>query len=104
MVCSADANVASYHNVGTQEKARIRLKNHKTKYRFAHPGKGLRGAPVNLTLVWHVMPRVGKCVLCFNHAFPFLVRLAVPCYCHFTLWELRRSGRVTLCVWESSSW
>jgi hypothetical protein len=43
-----------------QEKARIRLKNHKTKYSFIHPSKGLLGADVNLTLVWHVMPRVGE--------------------------------------------
>mmetsp|Transcript_20065 Transcript_20065/g.55855 ORF Transcript_20065/g.55855 Transcript_20065/m.55855 type:complete len:181 (+) Transcript_20065:216-758(+) len=42
-----------------KEKARIRLKNHKTKYSFIHPSKGLKGAQVNLTLVWHVMPRVG---------------------------------------------
>lgn len=47
--------------VRAQEKAHIRLKNFKTKYPFVHPNKGLRGAAVNLTLVWHVMPRVGEC-------------------------------------------
>jgi hypothetical protein len=43
----------------SQEKARIKLKKHKTKYAFIDIGKNLRARDINLTLVWDVMPRVG---------------------------------------------
>ena len=42
-----------------QEKARIKLKKHKTKYAFIDIRKNLRDRDVNLTLVWDIMPRVG---------------------------------------------
>ena len=35
-----------------QEKARIKLKKHKTKYAFIDIGKNLRDRDINLTLVW----------------------------------------------------
>lgn len=38
----------------------IKLRNHKTKYAFIDQKKNLRGRPLNLTLVWNVMPRVGE--------------------------------------------
>ncbi|GIL44834.1 hypothetical protein Vafri_2302 [Volvox africanus] len=43
-----------------QEKAVIKLDDHKTKYAFIEPGRHLRGRALNLTLVWCVMPRVGR--------------------------------------------
>lgn len=46
--------------LGLQDKALIKLKGHKTKYAFIDQGKNLRGRDVNLTLVWSVMPKVGK--------------------------------------------
>ncbi|KAL6756430.1 22 kDa subunit of signal peptidase [Haematococcus lacustris] len=42
-----------------KDKAVIKVKRHKTKYPFLDQGRGLRGADLNLTLVWNVMPRVG---------------------------------------------
>ncbi|GAX76117.1 hypothetical protein CEUSTIGMA_g3560.t1 [Chlamydomonas eustigma] len=42
-----------------KEKAKIKLKKHKTKYSFIGHGKDLRGRDLNLTLVWDIMPRVG---------------------------------------------
>ena len=42
-----------------QEKARIKLKKHKTKYALIDIGRNLRNREVNLTLVWDIMPRVG---------------------------------------------
>ncbi|EFJ49281.1 hypothetical protein VOLCADRAFT_120777 [Volvox carteri f. nagariensis] len=41
-------------------RAHIKVSNHKTKYAFIDPGRNLRGRPLNLTLVWCVMPRVGR--------------------------------------------
>ncbi|GLC39236.1 hypothetical protein PLESTM_000866900 [Pleodorina starrii] len=46
--------------VQQQDKAHVRLNNHKTKYAFIDPGRNLRGRSLNLTLVWCVMPRVGR--------------------------------------------
>eukprot|EP00798_Chlamydomonas_sp_ICE-L_P026206 gene26205-11936_t len=43
-----------------EDKALIKLKGHKTKYAFIDQVRGLRNRQVNLTLVWHVMPRVGE--------------------------------------------
>ncbi|PNW73144.1 hypothetical protein CHLRE_14g620400v5 [Chlamydomonas reinhardtii] len=46
--------------VQQKDKAVFKLSNHKTKYAFIDPGHNLRGRDVNLTLVWCVMPRVGR--------------------------------------------
>ncbi|KXZ50940.1 hypothetical protein GPECTOR_14g187 [Gonium pectorale] len=48
------------HIVQQKDKAHLRLSGHKTKYAFIDAGRNLRGRTVNLTLVWCVMPRVGR--------------------------------------------
>lgn len=45
--------------VQSKAGANIRLKHHKTKYPLIDQGKNFRGTPVNFTVVWNVMPRVG---------------------------------------------
>ncbi len=51
-----------------QDQAHIRLRKHKTKYAFIDHGRGLRGAQLNLTLHWSMMPYVGarnrRCCCC----------------------------------------
>ncbi|GFR50602.1 hypothetical protein Agub_g12879 [Astrephomene gubernaculifera] len=48
------------HIIQQKERAHLQLANHKTKYAFIDTGRNLRDRPVNLTLVWCVMPRVGR--------------------------------------------
>lgn len=40
-------------------EARLQLPALRQKYVFVDRGRGLRGRPLNLTLAWNVMPRVG---------------------------------------------
>lgn len=43
-----------------QEDAHIIAKSLKQEYQFVDQGKNLRGKPLNITMVWNVMPRVGR--------------------------------------------
>ena len=55
-----DVGQGKYHPMhSAQEKARIKLKKHKSKYAFIDIGRNLRDKDVNLTLVWDIMPRIG---------------------------------------------
>jgi len=45
--------------VASRPAARLALPDLKQEYPFLDQGAGLRGRTVNLTLAWHVMPRVG---------------------------------------------
>ncbi len=40
----------------------LRLHQQRCKYAFVDRFKGLKGAAVNLTLAWNIMPHVGECV------------------------------------------
>jgi signal peptidase complex subunit 3 len=45
--------------VASRPAAHLKLPDLKQEYPFLDQGNGLRGNKVNLTLAWHVMPRVG---------------------------------------------
>lgn len=53
-----------------QKDAKIKKKL-RQEYVFADQGRNLRGTGYNLTLVWNVMPRVGK----FFHGFAILCQI-----------------------------
>ncbi|KAG1679285.1 hypothetical protein FOA52_009315 [Chlamydomonas sp. UWO 241] len=55
--------------IQTKSKAKITLRKHKTKYAFIDHLNDLRNREFNLTLVWDVMPRVGRNVI-HSHAVP----------------------------------
>lgn len=43
-----------------KEDAHIKVRNLKQKYAFIDQGRNLRGLPLNLTVAWNVMPKVGR--------------------------------------------
>lgn len=43
-----------------KEDAHIKVKSLRQKYAFVDQGRNLRGLPVNLTVCWNVMPKVGR--------------------------------------------
>ena len=43
-----------------KEDAHIKIRNLKQKYAFIDQGRNFRGLPVNLTVAWNVMPKVGR--------------------------------------------
>eukprot|EP00878_Enallax_costatus_P005809 GHUV01006094.1.p1 GENE.GHUV01006094.1~~GHUV01006094.1.p1 ORF type:complete len:170 (+),score=10.67 GHUV01006094.1:465-974(+) len=43
-----------------KEDAHIKIRNLKQKYAFIDQGRNFRGMPLNLTVAWNVMPKVGR--------------------------------------------
>ncbi|KAF6263833.1 hypothetical protein COO60DRAFT_1267336 [Scenedesmus sp. NREL 46B-D3] len=43
-----------------KEDAHLRVRSLRQKYAFIDQGRNLRGLPLNLTVAWNVMPKVGR--------------------------------------------
>ncbi len=46
----------------SRDDAKVSIRSLRPKYPFVDRGAGLRGADVNLTLAYNIMPRVGRLV------------------------------------------
>jgi signal peptidase complex subunit 3 len=46
--------------VERKDEAHIKIRSLRQKYAFNDQGNNLRGLPLNLTLTWMVMPKVGR--------------------------------------------
>jgi signal peptidase complex subunit 3 len=46
--------------VERKQDANLRIRSLRQKYAFIDQGRNLRGLPLNLTVAWNVMPKVGR--------------------------------------------